>query len=68
MNFLLFIKNIYKQVKPTGAVVCDVPKCSELGKKILIDGGTAVDAAVTTTLCVGLINSHFSGIGGFVIF
>ncbi|CAD5114720.1 DgyrCDS3763 [Dimorphilus gyrociliatus] len=52
------------QVEPTGAVVCDVPKCSDLGRKILEDGGSAVDAAVTTTLCVGLVDAQFSGVGG----
>ena len=39
--------------------------CSELGVSILRDkNGTAVDAAVTTTLCIGLLNAFSSGIGG----
>lgn len=39
--------------------------CSELGVSILRDkNGTAADAAVTTTLCIGLLNAFASGIGG----
>lgn len=39
--------------------------CSNLGLYIMRDkNGTAVDAAVTTTLCIGLLNAFSSGIGG----
>ncbi len=46
------------------AVASDVPYCSTLGTKILQNGGSAVDAAVTVALCIGSINSFSSGIGG----
>lgn len=46
------------------AVACDVPYCSTLATEILKRGGSAVDAAVTTALCIGSINSFSSGIGG----
>lgn len=46
------------------AVACDVPHCSTLATEILRRGGSAVDAAVTTALCIGSINSFSSGIGG----
>lgn len=46
------------------AVSCDVPICSRLGTDILKRGGSAVDAAITTALCLGSVNSFSSGIGG----
>ena len=42
----------------------NVPVCSEMGVAIMDQGGSVVDAAITTMLCVGLINSQNSGIGG----
>lgn len=45
-------------------VSCDVPLCSTYGKRVLLSGGNAADAAVAVALCIGSINSHSSGIGG----
>ncbi|EST05817.1 Gamma-glutamyltranspeptidase [Kalmanozyma brasiliensis GHG001] len=38
--------------------------CSRIGMDILLEKGTAVDAAVASTLCVGVLNMFSSGIGG----
>ena len=38
--------------------------CSRIGMDVLLEKGTAVDAAVASTLCVGVLNMFSSGIGG----
>lgn len=46
------------------AVSTEVSVCSEIGVQILKLGGNAADAAVASCICVGIINSFSSGIGG----
>jgi gamma-glutamyltranspeptidase len=47
-----------------GIVVADHGRCSDIGLAALEEGGSAVDAAVATALCQGLLNPMASGTGG----
>ena len=46
------------------AVAADAAQCSVIGTDILWKGGTAVDAAIASCLCLGVVNLHSTGIGG----
>lgn len=46
------------------AVASDHERCGEHGVKVMRAGGNAMDAAVATCLCQGLLNPMASGIGG----
>jgi len=50
----------YKQA----VVAADAGECSEIGREIMMKNGSAVDAAVATLFCIGIMNMHSSGIGG----
>ncbi|PON62490.1 Gamma-glutamyltranspeptidase [Parasponia andersonii] len=47
-----------------GVVAADDGRCSEVGAFFLRQNGHAVDAAVATALCLGVVNPTSSGIGG----
>lgn len=39
-----------------GAVATENPDCSSIGVNVLKEGGNAVDAAVASTFCIGVVN------------
>ena len=43
------------------AVAADASQCSQAGVEILEKGGTAVDAAAASVLCLGVVNLHSTG-------
>ncbi|XP_062400990.1 glutathione hydrolase 7-like isoform X2 [Sardina pilchardus] len=47
-----------------GVVVTDSKLCASLGLGVIRDGGSSVDASITTALCQGIVHPHLSGIGG----
>lgn len=46
------------------AVCTDGPPCSKVGRDILAEGGGAVDAAIASLFCNGLVNGQSMGLGG----
>ncbi|KAL6456218.1 hypothetical protein MHYP_G00347600 [Metynnis hypsauchen] len=56
-------------VSPFRAVVAaDSRLCSEVGRDILKEGGSAADAAIAALLCTSVVNPQSTGIGGGSIF
>ena len=64
VSMIVNIIVLNSQVINTGAVVSDVRECSQMGLSILEKGGSGVDAAIITMLCMGLYSPMYSGIGG----
>jgi gamma-glutamyltranspeptidase/glutathione hydrolase/leukotriene-C4 hydrolase len=49
---------------PHGAVAADDERCSRIGRDALRGGGNAVDAAVASSFCLGVVSPASSGVGG----
>jgi gamma-glutamyltranspeptidase len=47
-----------------GAVASENSDCSNLGARVIEEGGNAADAMITTVLCTGVKSPGHSGIGG----
>jgi gamma-glutamyltranspeptidase/glutathione hydrolase len=54
----------FRAVGEEGMVVTDHPLASEVGLAVLKSGGNAVDAAVATSLALGVVRPYSTGIGG----
>jgi gamma-glutamyltranspeptidase/glutathione hydrolase len=50
-----------------GMIVAPQPDAVEAGAKVLMEGGNAVDAAVTCAFVQGLLSPHSCGIGGYAV-
>ncbi|EDR01952.1 uncharacterized protein LACBIDRAFT_310211 [Laccaria bicolor S238N-H82] len=48
----------------SGAVASENKLCSDIGVDVLKEGGNAVDSAIATTVCIGVVNMFSSGLGG----
>lgn len=60
----LYLPNTVEHVEH-GAVATDDGRCSDLGLFVMETlGGNAIDAAVTVTLCLGIVNPAGSTPGG----
>ena len=53
-----------QQAYQHAAVATDSATCSQVGVDILKKGGSAVDSAVASTFCLGVVNLHSTGVGG----
>ncbi|XP_053375774.1 glutathione hydrolase 1 proenzyme-like [Mercenaria mercenaria] len=52
------------QIGANSAVATGIEECSNVGLQMLEKGGNAVDAAVASMFCMGVINAEISGLGG----
>ncbi|CAH0394971.1 unnamed protein product [Bemisia tabaci] len=52
------------QITPHGSIASDSKECSMIGISILQKGGNAIDAGIATTMCIGVIRPHLTGVGG----
>ena len=51
----------------TSQIAVDNPLCFETGMRVLKEKGNAVDAAVASLLCLGVVNFQSSGIGSGIV-
>ncbi|XP_075222619.1 glutathione hydrolase 7-like isoform X2 [Lycorma delicatula] len=52
------------QVVAHGSITTDSYNCSVVGAVIIKKGGNAVDAAVASAFCMGVVHPHLTGLGG----
>jgi gamma-glutamyltranspeptidase/glutathione hydrolase/leukotriene-C4 hydrolase len=57
-------ENNFKVESKHGVVATDDYRCSKIGADILAKGGNAMDAAIGSTICLGVVSPGSSGLGG----
>src|SRR5262245_3835723 len=50
-----------------GMIVAPEPSAVEAGARVLMEGGNAVDAAVTCAFVQGVVNPQMCGVGGYAL-
>ena len=60
----LIINILVTPSKEEYAISADSSTCAAVGRDVFLDKGSAVDAAIATLLCLGVVHPHSSGIGG----
>ncbi|KAJ3121964.1 hypothetical protein HK098_003256 [Nowakowskiella sp. JEL0407] len=56
--------SLYTSFFTTAGVSSENIICSQVGSNILKDGGSAVDAVIAASICIGVTNMYSSGLGG----
>ena len=53
-------------MSPDGGIISSNADCSRIGGNVLkhVDGASSIDAAISTALCLSILNPHAAGIGG----
>ena len=49
---------------PHAGVATENALCSAIGVDVLKKGGSAVDCAIASIVCVGVVSPHHAGVGG----
>ncbi|XP_059906033.1 glutathione hydrolase 5 proenzyme [Gadus macrocephalus] len=68
LSIAYFTEGCSKGAFKHAAVAADSKLCSDIGRDILHQGGSAVDGAIAALLCTSVINPQSMGLGGGAIF